>query len=304
VPRDPTNWSGTQSTVDQAIIAGITRHGYTGHTMLGNSGLIHMNGRVMDASIGRFISADPYISAPGNTQGFNRYAYVGNNPLSYTDPTGFKWVWNPDTQKWEWELDEVKVPGSRPGSDPPPNVDLALSGGTIGHISSPTIDPIDTLDEVVVLARIQQCYDQAASTASGLATIAAFTAVGAQGGLPGALAGLGVGVVAASVSHSFEGDSNAATSAEGLVSVMAHRGNPSEFFGLHIDSITRQMFGDPPGFGIVAGGIAGNLATNLLTSGGVATFSAAKYGALGGLAYLATYNLAFGMVFNNCMAQK
>jgi RHS repeat-associated protein len=95
VPRDPTNWSGAQSAPDQALIAGITRHGYTGHTMLGISGLIHMNGRVMDASIGRFLSPDPYVTDPGNTQNFNRYSYVDNNPLSYTDPSGFA-VCRPD----------------------------------------------------------------------------------------------------------------------------------------------------------------------------------------------------------------
>jgi hypothetical protein len=43
----------------------------------------------MDASIGRFLSPDPYLTEPGNTQNFNRYSYVVNNPLSYIDPTGF-----------------------------------------------------------------------------------------------------------------------------------------------------------------------------------------------------------------------
>jgi uncharacterized protein RhaS with RHS repeats len=44
----------------------------------------------MDAITGRFLSADPYISEPGNTQNFNRYGYVYNNPLSYVDPSGFE----------------------------------------------------------------------------------------------------------------------------------------------------------------------------------------------------------------------
>jgi hypothetical protein len=48
-----------------------------------------MNGRVMDAKIGRFLSADPYVSDPLLTQSFNRYSYVNNNPLSFTDPSGF-----------------------------------------------------------------------------------------------------------------------------------------------------------------------------------------------------------------------
>jgi len=66
----------------------ITRRGYTGHEGLDPVGLIHMNGRVYDPRLGRFVSADPFVQAPSNTQSLNRYAYVWNNPLSYTDPSG------------------------------------------------------------------------------------------------------------------------------------------------------------------------------------------------------------------------
>ena len=50
-----------------------------------------MNGRVYDPTIGRFLSADPHIQAPGNLQSYNRYSYVMNNPLRYTDPSGYFW---------------------------------------------------------------------------------------------------------------------------------------------------------------------------------------------------------------------
>ncbi|SSC11118.1 hypothetical protein BPUTSESOX_475 [uncultured Gammaproteobacteria bacterium] len=50
-----------------------------------------MNGRVYDPQIGRFLSADPYIQDPYNTQSYNRYSYVMNNPLKYTDPSGYSW---------------------------------------------------------------------------------------------------------------------------------------------------------------------------------------------------------------------
>jgi RHS repeat-associated protein len=66
-----------------------TTRGYTGHEGLDPVGLIHMNGRVYDPKLGRFISADPHVQAPGNTQNLNRYSYVLNNPLSYTDPSGY-----------------------------------------------------------------------------------------------------------------------------------------------------------------------------------------------------------------------
>jgi RHS repeat-associated protein len=66
--------------------------GYTSHEHLDKLGLIHMNGRVYDPELGRFLSADPLIQFPESTQGFDRYAYVGNSPLSYTDPSGHGWL--------------------------------------------------------------------------------------------------------------------------------------------------------------------------------------------------------------------
>jgi RHS repeat-associated protein len=66
-----------------------SNRGFTGHEHIDEIGLIHMNGRVYDAELGRFLSADKYIQAPYNTQSFNRYSYVWNNPLKYTDPSGW-----------------------------------------------------------------------------------------------------------------------------------------------------------------------------------------------------------------------
>ena len=63
-------------------------HGYTGHEMLFRSDLIHMDGRVYDPTIGRFLSPDNYVQLPENSQSFNRYSYCINNPLKYTDPSG------------------------------------------------------------------------------------------------------------------------------------------------------------------------------------------------------------------------
>jgi hypothetical protein len=48
-----------------------------------------MNGRIYDPTLGRFLQADPNIQAPMNSQNYNRYSYVLNNPLSYTDPSGY-----------------------------------------------------------------------------------------------------------------------------------------------------------------------------------------------------------------------
>lgn len=52
-----------------------------------------MNGRVYDPTWGRFLQADPIIQSPYDLQSYNRYSYVMNNPLSFTDPTGFsRWT--------------------------------------------------------------------------------------------------------------------------------------------------------------------------------------------------------------------
>lgn len=66
---------------------GLSR-GYTGHEMMPEFGLINMNGRLYDPTLGRFLSPDNYVQAPDNSQSFNRYSYCLNNPLKYTDPSG------------------------------------------------------------------------------------------------------------------------------------------------------------------------------------------------------------------------
>ena len=50
------------------IIPALTNQGFTGHEHIDEMGLIHMNGRVYDPQIGRFLSADPYIQSPYNTE--------------------------------------------------------------------------------------------------------------------------------------------------------------------------------------------------------------------------------------------
>lgn len=62
--------------------------GYTGHEHFFEVGLIHMNGRMYDPKLGRFLSPDNFIQDPYNTQSFNRFGYVWNNPLSHIDPDG------------------------------------------------------------------------------------------------------------------------------------------------------------------------------------------------------------------------
>jgi RHS repeat-associated protein len=82
--RNPSDWRPATG----PVASGVNR-GFTGHEMLDEVGLIDMGGRVYDPETGRFLSPDPFVQAPENSQNLNQYSYVLNNPLSYTDPSGF-----------------------------------------------------------------------------------------------------------------------------------------------------------------------------------------------------------------------
>ena len=69
-----------------------TARGYTGHEHLERTGLIHMNGRVYDPAIGRFLSPDPVVADASFSQSWNAYSYAMNSPLSYSDPSGLTLV--------------------------------------------------------------------------------------------------------------------------------------------------------------------------------------------------------------------
>ncbi|GGF10728.1 RHS repeat-associated core domain-containing protein [Flavobacterium limi] len=66
----------------------ILDRGYTSHEHFTELGIIHMNGRLYDPLQRRFLNADENIQDPYNTQCYNKYGYVTNNPLLYNDPSG------------------------------------------------------------------------------------------------------------------------------------------------------------------------------------------------------------------------
>ena len=70
----------------------VSTRGFTGHEHLDDVELIHMNGRAFDYNLGRFLSVDPFIVFPKNSQSINAYSYLMNNPLSGTDPSGYTGV--------------------------------------------------------------------------------------------------------------------------------------------------------------------------------------------------------------------
>lgn len=84
-PRDAL-WGDSN---DGKLLSEVSNRGFTNHEHLDEVELIHMNGRAFDYNLGRFLSVDPFIQFPQNSQSINGYSYLMNNPLAGTDPSGY-----------------------------------------------------------------------------------------------------------------------------------------------------------------------------------------------------------------------
>ncbi len=80
-----TDWQPYGAAIDRPAYEGV---GYTGHVMDGATGLVYMQQRYYDQSIGRFLSVDPVAANPSTGASFNRYWYANSNPYRFSDPDG------------------------------------------------------------------------------------------------------------------------------------------------------------------------------------------------------------------------
>ena len=108
-----------------------TTRGFTGQEELSVASLVHLNGRVYDPFLARMTSADPDVSRPMDTQGWNRYSYVNNRPLEFVDPTGY------------FGEDEFPCACNTPSPEPPPVAPPPYWVVT-GDIGNATINPYIT----------------------------------------------------------------------------------------------------------------------------------------------------------------
>jgi hypothetical protein len=111
-----------------------------------------MRGRLYDPETGRFTTPDPDVANPLASQSFNRYSYVMNNPLRWTDPTGFDCVElcvtiqspvGSDPSEWA----PLSAPPLLTGTDSPPTAPPLLSAQTSddGGVSSSSTVPPETI---------------------------------------------------------------------------------------------------------------------------------------------------------------
>ena len=83
--RNPNTWDYSATPLPPSWLY----RGFTGHEHLPQYSLINMNGRLYDPQNGRMLQADPVLQDPSLSQNYNRYSYALNNPLKFTDPSGY-----------------------------------------------------------------------------------------------------------------------------------------------------------------------------------------------------------------------
>jgi RHS repeat-associated protein len=81
---------------------------FTGYLKDNETGLDFAEARMYETRLGRFTTVDPLLASgkSANPQTFNRYIYVGNNPLVTTDPSGLDWFKQKDGDKWKYQYFE------------------------------------------------------------------------------------------------------------------------------------------------------------------------------------------------------
>jgi RHS repeat-associated protein len=62
---------------------------YTGEPRDAESGFMYLRARTYDPAVGRFLQRDPYRGSIRSPFSLNGFAYVGQNPVSFVDPSGF-----------------------------------------------------------------------------------------------------------------------------------------------------------------------------------------------------------------------
>jgi len=85
---------GGQRTNVSSLATSATDYGYTGQKTLDEDmgGLMDYKARFYSSYINHFLQPDTLIPDPSNPQAWNRYSYVGNNPIQFNDPTtGHMW---------------------------------------------------------------------------------------------------------------------------------------------------------------------------------------------------------------------
>jgi RHS repeat-associated protein len=151
--------------------AGQSKFGYTGE-QTDPTGLVFLRARYYNPAVGRFLTADSVVPDPLSSNGWNRYAYAGNNPTRYTDPSGHCIVqYSGEVRMGQAPYgtsgvcshtgsphEEAAYAASQYASSPPPDNSIAGSFLLVGLIAQAIFAPQTVTAEVLVLALLQEKF--------------------------------------------------------------------------------------------------------------------------------------------------
>jgi len=252
-----------------------TDRGFTMHEHLDEMNLIHMNGRIYDPALARFMTPDSELPGAMNQQAYNRYSYVFNNPLAYTDPTG------------HW-------------------------GFSIGPISFHTSTNVVRVAAAVAVAMYAPQFVSAFATpTSGLLTWMGSDAIGGYVlSIPGSIAaGAGGGFGAALIASGGNFDAGVRGALGGAAFGLAGTvGEPMDFtrYAAHAGAgcIQSSLGGGGCGSGAMSA-VAGKFATNISGGSGIAAVVAGgTISAIGGGKFAnGAVTAGFGYLFNQMVGR-
>ena len=114
--------------------------GFAGE-QLDTTGLLHLRARQYNPTVGRFTTVDPVQPGAPGTTGYNLYTYSGNNPTTWTDPTG---------QTTLTEYGTLAARGALLGA----SFSAALTPWTCDQVDNAWYEPSTSIDSSCVLTEI------------------------------------------------------------------------------------------------------------------------------------------------------
>jgi RHS repeat-associated protein len=155
------------------------RKQFTRYELDSESELDYAQARYYNSTHGRFTSVDPITASEDiiNPQSFNRYAYVGNNPLNFTDPTGEMWGVSGTSIQWFDTKDAMRKAGFTAYS-----ALVAVIAGT---------------NQMVALNPNAKSYVQVAGATAAIEQLAGWGAFAEAIAASGAVTGIGAGAAIA-----------------------------------------------------------------------------------------------------------